>query len=61
MVEVKREIGVTATNIAALVDALERDGLVTRKPPPKDRRVTLIELTQKAISEMSKACVSFYK
>lgn len=59
MVELKREIGVTATNITALVDALERDGLVTRKPHPEDRRATLLEITSTATSEMSKACVSF--
>jgi DNA-binding MarR family transcriptional regulator len=42
------ELGVTPRNITTLVDALEEDGLVTRRPHPTDRRVTLIELTPRA-------------
>src|ERR1700740_3345061 len=34
MCELKDELGVTATNITALVDTLEEDGLVIRKPHP---------------------------
>lgn len=40
-------LGVTPRNVTALVDALEEEGLVGRRPHPKDRRATLIELTQK--------------
>ncbi len=38
-------LGVTPRNVTALVDALEQEGLVGRRPHPKDRRATLIELT----------------
>src|SRR3954471_13801980 len=41
-------LGVTPRNITTLVDALEQEGLVTRRPHPTDRRVTLIELTPRA-------------
>ena len=39
------ELGVTRRNITALVDALEEEGLVRRRPHPTDRRTTVIELT----------------
>ncbi|MGE4233521.1 MAG: MarR family winged helix-turn-helix transcriptional regulator [Bacteriovoracia bacterium] len=42
------EVGVTSANVTGLVDALERDGYVVRKPLPKDRRVILIAPTKKA-------------
>lgn len=59
MSELKEELGVTATNITALVDALEEDGLVARKPHPTDRRATVIELTAKAKSEMALGCSAY--
>lgn len=39
------DLGVTPRNVTALVDALEEDGLVRRKPHPTDRRATVIEMT----------------
>lgn len=33
----------TATNVTALVDSLEKDGLVVRTRHPTDRRATVIE------------------
>ena len=38
-------LGVTRRNVTALVDALEEEGLVRRRPHPTDRRATVIELT----------------
>jgi DNA-binding MarR family transcriptional regulator len=38
-------LGVTPRNVTALVDALEEEGLVRRRPHPTDRRATVIELT----------------
>ena len=38
-------LSVTPRNVTALVDGLEGEGLVRRKPHPTDRRKTLIELT----------------
>ncbi len=37
--------GVTRATMTGLVDTLERDGMVTRKPDPADRRMLLVELT----------------
>ena len=45
MTDLSDELGVTARNVTALVDALEAEGLVKRLPHPRDRRATLIELT----------------
>jgi len=42
------DLGVTARTITSLVDALEREGLLSRLPDPTDRRATLLELTEKA-------------
>ena len=39
------ELGVTPRNVTALVDALEQEGLVRRRPHPTDRRATVIEMT----------------
>jgi DNA-binding MarR family transcriptional regulator len=39
------DLGLTARNMTAAVDALESEGLVQRKAHPTDRRATLVELT----------------
>ena len=59
MSDLKKELGVTATNITALVDSLERDCLVERKPHPTDRRATVIDLTEKAKSELTLGCTAY--
>lgn len=56
MCDLKKELGVTATNITALVDSLEEDGYVVRREHPTDRRATLIELSSKARSELALGC-----
>jgi DNA-binding MarR family transcriptional regulator len=38
--------GVTRATMTGLVDTLERDGLVTRTPDPKDRRMMSVNLTE---------------
>jgi DNA-binding MarR family transcriptional regulator len=50
------EMGVTATTITALVDALEKDDMVVRKPHKTDRRATLIALTAKAEKRLTENC-----
>ncbi len=45
MSELSEDLGVTARNVTALVDALEVEGLVRRVPHATDRRATVIELT----------------
>jgi DNA-binding MarR family transcriptional regulator len=59
MSDLKEELGVTATNITALVDSLEKDGLVVRRSHPTDRRATVIELLPKAKSEMALGCTGY--
>src|SRR5262249_46279918 len=48
MGDVAEELGITARTVTTLVDALEREGLLVRLPDPKDRRATLLELTETA-------------
>jgi DNA-binding MarR family transcriptional regulator len=60
MSELRDRLGVTATNITALVDALEKDGLVERKPHATDRRATVIELASGTTKKVSGAC-SLYR
>src|SRR5882724_3011841 len=50
MSELSEELGVTARNVTALVDALETEGLVRRVPHATDRRATVIELTKTGAS-----------
>src|SRR3989337_2175600 len=45
MSSISDELGVTRRNVTALVDALEEEGLVRRRPHPTDRRATVIEMT----------------
>ena len=59
MSELKEELGVTATNVTALVDSLEKDGLVKRKRHPTDRRATVIELTDNVMTELSPRCTEY--
>jgi DNA-binding MarR family transcriptional regulator len=47
MSELGTEMDVTPRNITKLVDGLEAEGLVTRKPHPSDRRATLVCLTDR--------------
>ena len=44
MSELKKELGVTATNVTALVDSLEKDGLVVRTRHPTDRRAEVVKM-----------------
>jgi hypothetical protein len=43
--EVARGLGIDRTTMVAMVDALERKGLVRRNPHPADRRKNTVELT----------------
>lgn len=51
MTELSTRLMVSNGNITGVVDRLVRDGYVERKPANGDRRVNLIELTDKGISE----------
>lgn len=39
-------LGVTARNVTTIVDGLERDGFLVRRPDATDRRAILLELTE---------------
>jgi DNA-binding MarR family transcriptional regulator len=47
MGELSEALGVTARNITTIVDGLEREGLIARRPDATDRRAILLELTPK--------------
>jgi DNA-binding MarR family transcriptional regulator len=47
MNELGEELDVTPRNVTKLVDGLEAEGLVARKPHPTDRRATLVCLTDR--------------
>jgi MarR family transcriptional regulator, 2-MHQ and catechol-resistance regulon repressor len=46
--EIANSQGVSKANMTGIIDRMEREGLVRRVPDPNDRRVTLIEMTDKA-------------
>jgi DNA-binding MarR family transcriptional regulator len=46
MRELGGQLGVTPRNVTKLVDGLEAEGLVRREGHPRDRRVTLVHLTE---------------
>ena len=45
MVDIALDLGVTARTLTTMVDALERQSLVTRVPDPEDRRAIQLELS----------------
>jgi DNA-binding MarR family transcriptional regulator len=47
MGDLAQALGVTARNVTTIVDGLEREGLLARRPDPTDRRAILLELTEK--------------
>jgi len=59
MRELRNELGVSATNVTALVDALEKDGMVARKAHGRDRRITMIVLTAKGEKRLTENCSEF--
>lgn len=59
MSQLRDELGVSATNITALIDVLEKNKRVTRSPHPSDRRVTLIEVTPETKKKFAKASILF--
>jgi DNA-binding MarR family transcriptional regulator len=56
MSSLSTELGVTARNITALVDGLEGEKLVSRRPHPTDRRATMIALTARG----ERTCAEFW-
>jgi DNA-binding MarR family transcriptional regulator len=56
--EVARRLGVDRTTMVALVDALERRGLVERSPHPDDRRKNVVALTAAGRETMAGAALA---
>ena len=46
--------GVTRATMTGLIDTLERDAMVVRKPDPVDRRMLSVELTPRAIEFLAR-------
>jgi DNA-binding MarR family transcriptional regulator len=55
-VELKARLHVPAQTITGILDALEKNGLVRRKPNPADRRSLLVELTAAGAAEFDTLC-----
>ena len=58
MNELSRHLMVTGGNVTGIVDLLEKDRLVERRPEPADRRAYRVRLTRagrKAFAEMARA------
>ncbi len=47
--QLAEQSGVTRATMTGLVDTLERDGMVTRRPDPVDRRQLSVELTPRGL------------
>jgi len=47
MGDLAQALGMTARNMTTIVDGLEREGLLARRPHPTDRRAILLELTER--------------
>ncbi|KKC25240.1 hypothetical protein WP12_15190 [Sphingomonas sp. SRS2] len=43
--ELAQQTGISSRNMTQIIDSLEAEGIVARRPHPTDRRATLIELT----------------
>ncbi|MET9085308.1 MarR family winged helix-turn-helix transcriptional regulator [Streptomyces sp. NPDC004237] len=54
-IEVAGRLGVDRTTMVALVDGLERRGLVARRRSPQDRRRNIVELTEAGRERMARA------
>ncbi|MEU2777083.1 MarR family transcriptional regulator [Streptomyces sp. NPDC007162] len=54
-IEVAGRMGVDRTTMVALLDGLERRGLVERRRSPQDRRRNIVELTEAGRERMGRA------
>jgi len=55
MNELAVKLGIQARTVTDFVDALEKENLLVRIPDPKDRRATLIQLTELAHAHLNEA------
>jgi DNA-binding MarR family transcriptional regulator len=54
MNELSAALGVVPRTVTTIIDALEKEGMVTRLPDPADRRATLLELTGEGLSQLGR-------
>ncbi|MCA2211504.1 MarR family winged helix-turn-helix transcriptional regulator [Jidongwangia harbinensis] len=47
--QVAQRLGIDRTTMVAILDVLERQGLVARRPDPEDRRRNIVELTDQGV------------
>jgi len=52
--DIAAALGFSPRTITEAVDALERDGLVTRTPDPADRRAKILTMTRKGVRGLAK-------
>jgi DNA-binding MarR family transcriptional regulator len=52
--ELATEFGVDTSTLTPRAQRLERDGLIVRKPDPRDRRAALLQVTRKGHSALSR-------
>jgi DNA-binding MarR family transcriptional regulator len=54
MNELSAALGVAPRTVTTIIDALEKDGMVTRLPDPADRRATLLDITQDGLDQLGR-------
>jgi DNA-binding MarR family transcriptional regulator len=55
------KIGVTKATMTGLLDTMEKDGLIERRPCPGDRRSHLVEIRSKAVKMLEEILPTYYK
>lgn len=56
--QVAQTLGIDRTTMVALLDVLERKGIITRRPDPADRRRNVVELTEQGMQTYDAARVA---
>jgi DNA-binding MarR family transcriptional regulator len=59
--QVAQTLGIDRTTMVALLDALERKGIITRRPDPRDRRRNVVELTAQGMQTYDAAQAAYGK
>ncbi|BCJ55199.1 MarR family transcriptional regulator [Actinoplanes sp. NBRC 14428] len=59
--QVAQTLGIDRTTMVALLDALERKGIITRRPDPTDRRRNVVELTDQGLRTYDAAQEAYAK
>ena len=57
--QVAQTLGIDRTTMVAVLDALERKGIVLRRPDPTDRRRNVVELTEQGLKAYDGAEVAY--